>query len=375
MTAPVFQGKTSWIRQFVAAVQASATAVVDASVGSLTLAWGQAVTGVALWLQAQIAAVLLLTRASTSFGTDLDSWCAQFFFYRLPATLATGQATFSRATPTLQAVVPVGQLISTGPGGLQFIVTQDATNAAWNAGLNGYVLAPSTTSVTVPISATVAGSGGNVLANTITSFVSPIPGVDSVTNASALTNGLNAETDPAFLARFQNYIQSLQCGTLLAIITAISAIQQGILCFVLENVDTDLTADNGMLTIVVDDGTGSPPTSLINAASLAVDAVRAAGIRFGVIAPVVTNVVITLTVVSINSSLHAADITAATNAITAYVNSLREGQNLVWARIYQLAFDSSANISGVNSILVNSGTADITVTAKGVIKTVSVTVS
>lgn len=370
-----FQGKTTFVRQFIAAVIAAANAAVDSSVGSITLALGQAVTGVALWLQAQIAAVLLLTRAATSSGTDLDSWMADWYFVRLAAISASGQATFARATPTLQAVVPLGQLIQTGAGGQQYIVTQDTTNAAWSAGLNGYVLPPSTASVSVPISALVTGAAGNVLANTITSFVSPIAGIDTVTNASALTNGYDAEGDAAFRARFNLYIQGLREGTVLAIKSAIANVQQDIVSVVLENVDTSLATLRGMLTIVVDDGTGTPPGSLLTAVSSAVNLVRAAGIQFGVIAPVVTSVTITMTVVSANSALHGADTLAAQNAVLAYVNSLPIGTSLIWARLYQVAFDASANITNVTNILINAATADITVTAKGLVKTISVIVS
>lgn len=370
-----FQGRTTFVRQFIAAVKAAANAVVDSATGSVTLALGEAVTGVALWLQALLANVLLLTRAATSTGADLDSFYADWFFTRLPATAANGFVTFARATATQQAVVPVGQLVSTGPGGAQYIVTQDSSNSAWNGGLQGYLLPPATTSVTVPISAVSAGSAGNVIANTITSFVSPIPGVDTVTNASPITNGLDAEADAPFRARFQLYIQGLRQGTVIAFKSAIANLQQGLTCVVLENTATDLTADKGMVTVVVDDGTGAPSSTLLTLASAAIDAARAAGIRFGVIAPAITNVTITLTVASQDTTKHAADTVAAAAAVSAYVNTLPIGASLVWARIYQVAFDAAANIVGVSAIQINGATADIAVTAKGIVKTNSVTVS
>jgi uncharacterized phage protein gp47/JayE len=376
MAAISWQGLTGYVRTFVTAVQAAANDAVDSSDGSITLALGQAVTGAALWLQAQIAQVLGLTRASTSFGSDLDSWMADFFFDRLPGKETTGLETFSRFTATKQAVVPVGSLVSTGPGGGQYIVTTDPTNPAYNVTLNGYVAAANVASVTVPISATVAGLAGNVLANTITSFVQPIPGFDTCTNAADLTNGFDAETDPSFLARFQDYIQSLRKGTVLAIRFAILSLQQGLTCVILENVATDGSTDNGFLTIVVDDGTGAPPDSLLEAASDAIDLdVRAAGIRYAIIGPTVDSVVISLTVGSIDSTLHTADTEAAQAAILTYVNALQAGATLVWSRLYQLAFDASENINSVSAILINSGTSDIVPTATQVIKTTSVTVA
>src|SRR5581483_10229330 len=103
--------------------------------GSVVLAIGHAVRSVALWFQGQIAQVLLLTRASTSVGSDLDSWMADFFFARAGAAAATGQVTFSRFTPTAQAIVPIGAPVSTGPAGQIFAVTLDTANSAYNAGL------------------------------------------------------------------------------------------------------------------------------------------------------------------------------------------------------------------------------------------------
>jgi len=376
MASISWQGLTGYVRQFVAAVQAAANAAVDSSEGSITLALGQAVTGAALWLQAQIAKVLSLTRASTSQGSDLDSWMADWFFTRLPAVEASTQETFSRFTPTNQAVCPVGSLVSTGPGGVQYIVITDPANPNYNATLNGYVAAPSTASINVPVTATVAGTGSNVLANTITSFVQPIVGFDTCTNASPVTNGIDAESDASFLARFQQYIQSLRKGTLVAIRAAILAIQAGMTCIIIENKDPDGTTDNGFLTIVIDDGTGSPPMPLQTAASVAIDEdVRAAGIRYAVIGPTIVTVVIALTVTSADSAKHTDDTVAAQNAILAYVNGLAAGAPLIWSRLYQLAFDASTNITAVSGVTINSGTSDITVTATQIIKTSSVSVA
>jgi uncharacterized phage protein gp47/JayE len=370
-------GRTTAERQFVAAVQASANANVDASQGSFTLALGQAAIGAFLWLQGLIAKVVLLVRAATSTGSDLDSWFADWFFTRLAAVSATGLATFSRATTTQPATVSAGQQISTGPNGTLFFVTIDTTNAAWNATANGYVINSGISSVTVPISAVTAGSAGNVLANTITSFVSPIPGIDTVTNAAALTNGADAETDQAFRARFQLYLAGLRRGTVLAIKSAVANLQQGVLCTVLENVRPDLSTDSGYLTVLVDDGTGTPPTSLITNAFTAIDAVRAAGIRFAAVAPTVQTNTVSCTVVSQTNTTvaHAADVAAATAAITNYINSLLPGATLYWARLWQVAFNASPNIIDVTGLLLNGATADVTANAVTENKAGTVTVS
>lgn len=50
------------------------------------------------------------------------------------------------------------------------------------------------------------------------------------------------------------------------------------------------------------------------------------------------------------------------------------GATLVWARIYQVAFDSDANIFDITGLLLNGGTADAVANAVTVNKTNSVTV-
>ena len=89
------------------AIQASASTALNFTAGSVLRAISEAVSGVVLWLQAIILQLLTLTRAATSVGADLDSWCADFGFFRLAARAATGQVTFSRFTATQQAVVPI----------------------------------------------------------------------------------------------------------------------------------------------------------------------------------------------------------------------------------------------------------------------------
>lgn len=66
------------IEDMSAALQSSATALVDVSVGSVVRAIFEANASVVLWLQWLILQVLQTTRASTSSGTDLDTWMMDF---------------------------------------------------------------------------------------------------------------------------------------------------------------------------------------------------------------------------------------------------------------------------------------------------------
>ena len=82
-----------------AAVEASATQLLDLTVGSTLRAVLEANASIGLWMQWLILLVLRTTRAATSNGADLDSWMADLTLTRLPAVAATGIVTFSRFTP------------------------------------------------------------------------------------------------------------------------------------------------------------------------------------------------------------------------------------------------------------------------------------
>jgi len=308
MASVTWQGLTGFIQTQVAALQAAAQAIIDTTIGSLTLAWSQAVSGVALWLQAQVAQAIALTRFQTSYGSDADSWGGQFGFDRLPAVASTTTETFARYNTSQQAAIPAGMLqngvltggavVTTGPGGVQFMVTVDVTNPAWNAALGGYVVPIGTASVTVPIQCLTAGTIGNVLANTIQSFISPIPYIDTCTNPSNVGNGVPAELDPAYKARFPLFLQGLASADEAAIESAIVSVQQNLQYYLVKNYDyPGTTPDNGSFFVVINDGSGSPPASLLTLVSNAVMAVTGFTVRFqGAYAPTLVTPSIALNV-------------------------------------------------------------------------------
>jgi uncharacterized phage protein gp47/JayE len=84
------KGFSQLIEDMSAALQSSATTLVDVSVGSVIRAIFEANASVALWIQWLILQVLQTTRASTSIGSDLDSWMLDFGLGRLPAVPSTG---------------------------------------------------------------------------------------------------------------------------------------------------------------------------------------------------------------------------------------------------------------------------------------------
>lgn len=354
------------VGDFAAAVQGSSSKLVDFTIGSVLRAVAEASGGVALWLQGLAFQILTASRLSTSIGDDCDSFVNDFGLTRIGATAATGLVTFSRQTPTFQSVIPVGAQVATTDGSQSYLVVDDPTNNAYAPGANngrpGYILAAAVTSVDVPVRAINPGKQGNVVAGAITLLQSSISGVDAVTNAIAVATGADQETDAQLRRRFLLFIASLARSTNAAIGFALTSLQGGIEYTIVENKQYDGQFDAGYLTIVIDDGSGYPLTSLIDRARLAVDAYRAAGVRFGVFPP---QVVIASVSWAIETDLGWDRNTVAAqtvSAVTQYVNSLGLGNPLRWSRLEQVIYNTSPGITNVTSLTVNGSQSDIVAT-------------
>lgn len=354
------------VQNFTAAAQAACAQLLDFSVGSINLALGQAGAAVALWLQALALQVLALTRAATSQGSDLDSWFADFFFFRLPAVAATGQVTFARAATTQVATIPVGTIVQTGDGTEQFAVAGDPAQPAYNAGLNAYVIPIGTGSILATVQATTLGSGGNVQAGTVTQLTGAISGVDSVTNGAPFTNGLDAETDAAFRARFPLFLAGLASADLAAIQSAIASVQQGLQYVIVENFDYPGTAvDNGSMFVVVDDGSGAPPSTLLALIGNAINAVRAATVRFqGAFAPTLVVPAVVLNIRVASGFMAGAVEAAVLAAVVAAVNTTPLNAMTLFISAIEQAALSVAGCAAVQpgATTINAAAADLTLT-------------
>jgi phage-related baseplate assembly protein len=362
------------ISQMAAGLQGASAQLIDLTVGSVLRAILESCASVVLWLQWLILQVLSTTRAATSVGAALDSWMADFSFYRLPGAAASGVVTFARYTTGMQTVIPVGSVVLTSDGTQSFAVTADATNPAWN-GTNGYLLAAALASVTVPVQCTTVGPAGNVQAGTIGLLASPIVGVDTVTNATALAGGLGAESDAAFRARFQLYINSLSLATATAILNAVQAVQLGLRTAIIENVDGNLDPRPGSFLVVVDNGTGSPGTALLSAAQGAVDAVRPVGSIFAVQGPAITNVTVTVILETANAITHAAVAASAQQNVVAWIQGIGIAGTLAVSKIEAICHATDPSVISVTSTLINGTAQDVTAPMNGVILAASVTVS
>jgi uncharacterized phage protein gp47/JayE len=358
---------TQLVQNFTAAVQAAATQLVDFSVGSINLAYAQASAAVALWLQGLALTVLGLTRFATSFGSDADSWGADFGFDRLGATFATTPSqTFTRANTSVQATITVGTLINTADGTQQFEVVADATQTAYNAAANAYIIPIGTATITATVEAMTAGTGGNVQANTITQLVAPIAGVDSTTNAAAIANALNAESDPAYKARFPLFLAGLQSGDVAAIEYAITTVQQGIQYLYVDSALYPNAAGTtaGAFYVIVDNGSGSPPTSLLNSVAAAIAAVRGGGIQPAVFAPTVVAPTISLNVRVAAGFVASAVEAAAAGAVVAAVNALGLVPLTLFISAVEAAALATPGVAGVQpgQTKINGSNADLALT-------------
>jgi hypothetical protein len=378
------QNFNTMVQNFATSVQGACQYLIDFNPGSILLSVAEASSAAGLWIQYLILQVMLVTRLATSTGSDIDTWVGDFQLTRLPAVYATGTVTFSRFTATSQALILPGAQVKSGDGTQPFIVIADATQAAWNATLGGYVIAANTTSANATVQAQNPGTQGNVQAAAISLIASAIPFVDSVTNADAFTTGVNAETDSALQDRFANYVQTLSRATLAAIAYAISIVQQGLSWTIDENVNASLVYTPGNFVVTVDDGTGSPPSSLLTAVSLSISQYRPIGSTWTVQGPSVTTATISFsfttnpTTNKTNSfGTYSSMVAAVQAAVVAYVNAIPDGSPLVYTRIAGVAYSVDPSIVTVEGVVLNGSDIDLTPTPFGAIKasTGSVSVS
>jgi len=366
---------TVLVQDAVTAIQGAATGLVDLTIGSVLRAVTEALATVVLWLQGLFLELLARTRAATSNGTHLHSWMLDFSVTPILAKAASGAATFSRYTATAQAVVPVGTTVLTADGSQSYTVDLDTTNAAYSATLGGYVLAAGVSSLIVNITAVTAGAAANVIEGQISLINEPIPGVDTVTNPEAFDNGADEESDTALRARFPVYMASLSKATPAAIENAIKELELGLTNSFTENVNYAGLAQPGYFFVVVDDGTGAPPSSLISTVYNAIEAVRGATINFGVFPPVIVTANIAMTITTATGYDHADTVALVITALKTYVNSLTINGSLTFSRLTSIAYGASDGVTNVTGVTLNGGTADLTASELQVIKTGSVSVA
>lgn len=351
------------VQNFATAVQGAASQLIDFTEGSVLLAIAEGMGGVVLWLQGLILKGVALTRAATSNGADLDSWFAQFGFSRLPAVAASTQETFGRYTPTNAALIPVGSIVQTQDGTVQFSVIADTTNSAYSSSQNGYLLPAGQASVNVTVQCTAAGTVGNVSAAALNTIGTAVPGVDYVSNAASVQNGIAAEQDTPARTRFVLWIASLEAATLLAVMNAIESVQLGMTGIIAENQQYNGQAQNGYFTVVANDGSNQLTSTEQANVGNAIEAVRPLCSTYGVHGPVQTTITVSMTITTASGYVHSTVTAAVQATLIAYINGIKttsSGAALPYTSLASQAY-GVAGVTNVTGVLLNGGTADITI--------------
>jgi hypothetical protein len=336
-------------------VSALLTGLVDFTVGKPLGALVNANADGYQALSAQSVQILANTRLQTSDDAAVDTFFAQFpNFARNPAVTATGQVTFSRYVAASAALIVPGLSVKTVDGTLSFTVTTDQSNPLWNSGMGGYLVPISTLSATVPVTAAAPGSAYNVQAGTISLISGSVAGIDLVTNSVGITNGVDAETSPAAITRFWQYLNTRAEATQAAVEYAITTVQSGLSYSIVENPQ----GRAGSFNVYVDDGSGSPSTALLASIQAAIDPIRPLSVPFTVNGPQVLLANISLNISPAYGYQKTDLIGPVAQAITALVNGLGIGNALAF---YDVA-TTARNIEGVakiENLLVNGATQDI----------------
>jgi uncharacterized phage protein gp47/JayE len=361
------KGFSQLIQDMGAALQSSASSLIDVSVGSVVRALFEANASVVLWLQWLVLQVLSSTRASTSNGPDLDSWMLDFGVTRLPAVPSTGIVRFSRFDSGISATIPAGTLAKTTDGSLSFSVSEDQTISTWQSNVSAYVLPSGVVSVDLPVVCMASGSVGNVLAGTITVIATSLPGVDQVNNAAPLSDGADAESDQAFRNRFHSYLASRSRATLAAVESAVANVQQGLNFLIEENTAPGGTYRAGSFLVIIDDGSGYPSSDLLSTIATAVDTVRPIGTVFAILPPQVLTVNVSLTA-ALTSSATTSIVPSIQNYITLYLNSLPIGASASLTRVAQNAYLAGAGIRNITGIQLNGLSSDVAAPPRTVVK-------
>lgn len=394
---------TTLVQEWAAVCQSSVAAVFPTQVlsftkGAVFRALAEAQASVSLWLEALILQLLTATRLQTSKGVDVDTFVADFMppapggaampdgriSPRLPANASTGLVTFSRATPSNAAVIPIGATVQSTDGSQTFAVYADPTNSAYSAnaggpGIAGYTIAAQVASLSVGVKNLIPGALGNVQAGVVTIIQTGMSGIDTVTNAGPFTNGFNSESDAALKARFVLYINSLAKATEGALAYAVQSIQQGMQYQIYENQDVSGATDYGMVTMYVDDGSGAIPPTTLAAANLAAQAVRAAGVRLGVYADSILLANVTMSIATAPGYYHPTVVAQVVAAITSFINGLGLATTPAMGQVSYIQLGAVAfgvqGVTDVTNYQLNGVTVDLVPAAGVVIKSGTVIVS
>src|SRR5258707_15404924 len=100
------QSFSTIVTNTIAGIQGRASKLINLSTGSTLRAIVEGFAGLYLWMQAQVLRVWQATRLSTSSGTDVDTFTADF----MPVIPGSQSATLPNGSPRLGAQFATGQV-------------------------------------------------------------------------------------------------------------------------------------------------------------------------------------------------------------------------------------------------------------------------
>jgi uncharacterized phage protein gp47/JayE len=169
-------------------------------------------------------------------------------FNKKTGVKATLNVIFSRPTVATQNYpINIGTIVATGDG-VRFVTTQ-----------SGSILIGNTDSGLISVEAEKVGIDGNVGIDKVTVLVSKPAGVETVTNPAGTDNGVNEETDEAYNARFQKYLQGLTKTTPAGQESGAESVEGVHEARLIE------TTAPGILRLYIDDGSGGASQAVLDA--------------------------------------------------------------------------------------------------------------
>ncbi len=276
----------------------------------------------------------------TATGEDLEKHAALRGLHRTPAARATGVLRFSLREALGQGVpIPAGTVCMT-VGLVAFATTQAAE------------LAAGALYVDVPAQAVEPGTGGNAAAGTVrTMAVAPV-GIAACTNPVAFSGGREEEDDGGLRARVLASYRGLPNGTNAAYYAQAAMEVEGVAAVSVLPKNRGL----GTVDVVIAAAGGVPDSALVQSVQKLLEERREVAVSLEVKAPVTVSVDVVVAVKPAAGLLAATVVERVRQAVSAWFDGSRLGQDLLVAQMRQLIFQ----VEGVANYNLGAPANDVT---------------
>lgn len=276
----------------------------------------------------------------TATGEELEKHAALRGLHRTPAARAQGTLRFSvREALEQEVAIPKGTVCMT-VGQAAFATTQAAE------------LAAGAQSVDVPAQAVEAGPGGNAAPGAVrTMAVAPV-GIAACTNPAAFSGGREEESDEALRARVLASYRGLPNGTNAAYYAQAAMEVEGVAAVSVLPKNRGL----GTVDVVIAAAGGLPGSALVQEVQTVLAARREVAVSVEVKAPVTVPVNVVVAVKPEAGLLGTTVVERVRQAVSAWFDGTRLGQNLLVAQMRQLIFQ----VDGVANYTLGAPANDVT---------------